>query len=43
MTERTDMHRAIRLIRRAWYSPVLLLIMIWVLGAPRKLGGRKSG
>jgi hypothetical protein len=36
------MKRAIRLARRAWYSPLLLLVMIWVLEAPRKLGGRKT-
>jgi hypothetical protein len=28
-------------IRRFWYSPALLLVMIWVMGAPRKIGGKR--
>jgi hypothetical protein len=24
------------LLKRAWYSPVLLVVLVYVLGAPRK-------
>ncbi len=28
------------LFRRAWYSPALLVILVYVLGAPRKWPGK---
>lgn len=28
------------LLKRAWYSPALLLILVYVLGAPRKWPGK---
>jgi hypothetical protein len=30
-----------QLFRRFWYSPALLVVMVWVLAAPRKMGGKK--
>lgn len=29
-------------LRRAWYSPALLVILVYVLGAPRKWPGGKG-
>ncbi len=28
------------LLKRAWYSPALLIVMVFVLGAPRKWRGK---
>jgi hypothetical protein len=29
-------------LKRAWYSPALLVILVYVLGAPRKWPGGKG-
>ena len=28
------------LMKRAWYSPMLLVVLVYVLGAPRKWPGK---